>query len=582
MNDYNTLELTLRDILRVISPLEEDWAKRFQFINELRAVVESVESLRGATVEPYGSFVSNLFTRWGDLDISIELPNGSFISSAGKKLKQTLLGDLQKALRRRDSAHLASLYSYSNLNTLRAALRFKERSWAKLLNFEPTYRYSGCRKARVTDFFLEDAPEPDPTLPEIRLVPLTAEEEMAKKSKVRALLTETTRAEVPPSIQTQEAVVALPTQQPSLSCRTKRARTVEIEQNLVDEDEAALPPSLPPSPQPEPTNRTTTIWAPKLTFNDRDIHDSNSVVADKDHQLAFNLAKSVCLPKDMEHHQKQLNTELKSIRFSSKSMILALQKNNITYKKVLELRKTTRQAVAEAEAKVAELEEAKKQMAELQAENGRLAELVSSAKAEKQKAAIAMKDKYLRELVKLEKRKDTEITQMKESAKGAEKQGYKKAEDAYVKQCDAAKELFFKCGWRAAVEKLGHDPQTEVFNPPAYFIPSSLVEYANALQQQFLEDSDFDDDSASEDTPVVSADSSVRLEPMVEDLTIELPGEAVVPTETTLATESELPPETGLRSDADAAFDAEIDDFLLILYFFVFVTGLCPSVMAFQ
>jgi len=53
----------------------------------------------GATVEPFGSFVSNLFTRWGDLDISIELSNGSHISSAGKKQKQTLLGEVLKALR---------------------------------------------------------------------------------------------------------------------------------------------------------------------------------------------------------------------------------------------------------------------------------------------------------------------------------------------------------------------------------------------------------------------------------------------------------------------------------------------------
>lgn len=55
----------------------------------------------GATVEPYGSFVSNLFTRWGDLDLSIELANGSYIPSAGKKHKQTLLRDLLKALRKR-------------------------------------------------------------------------------------------------------------------------------------------------------------------------------------------------------------------------------------------------------------------------------------------------------------------------------------------------------------------------------------------------------------------------------------------------------------------------------------------------
>ena len=77
----------------------------------------------------------------------------------------------------------------------------------------------------------------------------------------------------------------------------------------------------------------------------------------------------------------------------------AIQKNNITYRKVVELRKMTRQAAAAAEAKATELEEARKQMAELRAENGRLAGLVSSAEEEKQKAAIVLKDKYLRELV---------------------------------------------------------------------------------------------------------------------------------------------------------------------------------------
>ncbi|KAK4367295.1 hypothetical protein RND71_015175 [Anisodus tanguticus] len=99
MNGYSLLEHTLRNILCSINPLEEDWSMRFQLLHELRDVVESIEILRGATVDPFGSFVSNLFTRWGDLDISIELPNGSYISSAGKKLKLSLLGDVLKALR---------------------------------------------------------------------------------------------------------------------------------------------------------------------------------------------------------------------------------------------------------------------------------------------------------------------------------------------------------------------------------------------------------------------------------------------------------------------------------------------------
>nr|XP_027104376.1 protein HESO1-like isoform X1 [Coffea arabica]XP_027104377.1 protein HESO1-like isoform X1 [Coffea arabica]XP_027104378.1 protein HESO1-like isoform X1 [Coffea arabica] len=99
MSGGQLLELTLRDILQVINPLREDWSIRFYIINELQAVVQSIESLRGATVEPFGSFVSNLFTRWGDLDISIELSNGSHILSAGKKHKQMLLNDVLRVLR---------------------------------------------------------------------------------------------------------------------------------------------------------------------------------------------------------------------------------------------------------------------------------------------------------------------------------------------------------------------------------------------------------------------------------------------------------------------------------------------------
>lgn len=55
----------------------------------------------GATIEPFGSFVSNLFSRWGDLDVSIQLHNGSCISTCGKKLKQSILKDVQKALRKK-------------------------------------------------------------------------------------------------------------------------------------------------------------------------------------------------------------------------------------------------------------------------------------------------------------------------------------------------------------------------------------------------------------------------------------------------------------------------------------------------
>ncbi|KAJ0103405.1 hypothetical protein Patl1_06447 [Pistacia atlantica] len=88
MNLYSVLEPILLDVIKVISPLQADRETRLAIMSELRDVVVSVESLRGATVEPFGSFLSNLFTRGGDLDISVDLPNSSYISSAGKKRKQ--------------------------------------------------------------------------------------------------------------------------------------------------------------------------------------------------------------------------------------------------------------------------------------------------------------------------------------------------------------------------------------------------------------------------------------------------------------------------------------------------------------
>ncbi|GMP62291.1 hypothetical protein CsSME_00024447 [Camellia sinensis var. sinensis] len=59
-----------------------------------------------------------------------------------------------------------------------------------------------------------------------------------------------------------------------------------------------------------------------MTYKNRTISNTDSVVADKDHTLAFNLAKSVCLPADMEHHDHL--TELKAIRSATKSMVLAM------------------------------------------------------------------------------------------------------------------------------------------------------------------------------------------------------------------------------------------------------------------
>ncbi|MCL7029831.1 hypothetical protein MKW94_017715 [Papaver nudicaule] len=88
------LELTLSDILAVIKPSEEDVTARTRAIDELKAFVNqsAVEysSLRGATVYPFGSYVCNLYTRWGDLDISIHIQDPSRCSTALRNLQEAV------------------------------------------------------------------------------------------------------------------------------------------------------------------------------------------------------------------------------------------------------------------------------------------------------------------------------------------------------------------------------------------------------------------------------------------------------------------------------------------------------------
>ncbi|KAG6600034.1 Protein HESO1, partial [Cucurbita argyrosperma subsp. sororia] len=118
MNGY-MLDRVIKDILTAVEPLQDDWAARFQIINELRDVVQSIEILRGATIDPFGSFVSNLFSRWGDLDISVQLHNGSYVSTAGKKLKQSLLKDVQKALRKKGGWYKLQLIAHARVPILK-------------------------------------------------------------------------------------------------------------------------------------------------------------------------------------------------------------------------------------------------------------------------------------------------------------------------------------------------------------------------------------------------------------------------------------------------------------------------------
>uniref|UniRef100_A0A1D1XFY8 Poly(A) RNA polymerase cid11 n=1 Tax=Anthurium amnicola TaxID=1678845 RepID=A0A1D1XFY8_9ARAE len=124
---YSLLESSLDNILSFIKPLEEDRLRRLNTINDVRNAIQPVASLKGAAVNPFGSFISNLYTKWGDLDISIQVSPSPY-SSVGRKQKQNLLRDIMKVLRK----------------TGWGTIQFIPQARVPLLVFESRYRNISC------------------------------------------------------------------------------------------------------------------------------------------------------------------------------------------------------------------------------------------------------------------------------------------------------------------------------------------------------------------------------------------------------------------------------------------------------
>ncbi|KAL0848353.1 hypothetical protein Bca101_021600 [Brassica carinata] len=90
------LDTTLQDILQFITPTKADFDMRTAIITQLRDVIKHVE---GVIVEPYGSFVSNLYTRWSDMDISVVKFSGWKIQSTTNNAKtEPILRQIYEAM----------------------------------------------------------------------------------------------------------------------------------------------------------------------------------------------------------------------------------------------------------------------------------------------------------------------------------------------------------------------------------------------------------------------------------------------------------------------------------------------------
>lgn len=73
-------------------------------------------------VKPFGSFTSNLYSKWGDLDTSVELSHCS-PSSTAKKCKLTALRGIMKALRRNGNFCSFLLVSFLSFNCCKKVLQ---------------------------------------------------------------------------------------------------------------------------------------------------------------------------------------------------------------------------------------------------------------------------------------------------------------------------------------------------------------------------------------------------------------------------------------------------------------------------
>ncbi|KAH7678152.1 Polynucleotide adenylyltransferase protein [Dioscorea alata] len=118
------MESCLKDILNLLKPLETDRAQRLNVIDELSSILRSQISLKDALVKPFGSFVSNLYSKWGDLDISVDFPN-----SATRQRQQDFLWAIMSALRRAGFAR--------NCNVI-------ENARVPVLKFQSNYRDISC------------------------------------------------------------------------------------------------------------------------------------------------------------------------------------------------------------------------------------------------------------------------------------------------------------------------------------------------------------------------------------------------------------------------------------------------------
>ncbi|GMP35149.1 hypothetical protein CsSME_00007720 [Camellia sinensis var. sinensis] len=230
-----------------------------------------------------------------------------------------------------------------------------------------------------------------------------------------------------PAGQTEGAVLALASEQPAGRSK-KRTRKEMTGQNLVDEDSTEVAsteqgdrteqPLAGKSKGKDPA--TPPVWAPEFKYQGRAVSSEDSVYADKDYSLGFNLTKGLILPADMKKHDEL--SDLKVLRSAAKSIVLATQKNYLAHDRMIKVRQSLRDAISENEAQKGEIAKLKAAQEAVVAERDTLLQKVDRASEEKQRAVKSTKARYLAELRKL---RDAHKEERDKAVDEAEDRGYK-------------------------------------------------------------------------------------------------------------------------------------------------------------
>ena len=151
---------------------------------------------------------------------------------------------------------------------------------------------------------------------------------------------------------------------------------------------------------------------------------------------------------------------------------------------MIKVRQSLRDAIAENKVQKAEIEKLKAAQDVVAAERDELRLKVNRAEADKQRAVMSNKARYLAELRKLraahKEEKDTAVDD-------AEDRGYAQGEKTYERQGQTTKDIFFQCSWKAAVEKVGLGQDSDMFiNPPTAYIPVYMLAYSQATQNRLI------------------------------------------------------------------------------------------------